>query len=155
MTKVNLDKIQAKGDGNIASVVGEAVLKNGALVALGEMYAAGKYENEREIFQAVAPADEAELLLVVAPEVKYDETADQLDIETPIGVPVRAYHLKRGDMFQVEQTLVTGGAKGAVLKGSATYGYEVGVGTEKTTFKVEAETVFGHDRRAMFLLRVL
>lgn len=155
MTKVNLDKIQAKGDGNIASVVGEVVLQNGALVALGEMYAEGAFVNEREIFQAVAPTAELELLLVAAPEVKYDESLDQLDYETPADTPVRAYHLKRGDLFQVEQALATGGAKGDILTGGADYGYVVAEGTEKTTFKVEAETVFGFDKRKMFLLRVL
>lgn len=151
MTKVNLDKIQAKGDGNIASVVGTAKLPNGALVSLGELK-----DGERELFVAEAPADDKEALLVAAPEVKYDESLDQLDFETPAGNPVRAYHLKKGDMFQVEQSLFGATpAKGDIVKGSATYGYETAVGTEATTFKVEALTVFGFDRRKMALLRVL
>lgn len=152
MTKLNLDKIQAKGNGNIVSVVADAtVLKNGALVALGDLL-----DGEREQFAAVAPTDDAELLLVSAPEVKYDESLNQLDFETKAGVPVRAYHLKKGDMFQVEQVLfAVTPVKGTVVTGNATHGYKVATGTEKTTFKVEALTKFGYDRRAMALLRVL
>lgn len=152
MAKVNLDKIQAKGDGNIVSVVSEdTVLPNGALVALGELK-----DGERELFEAVAPSDTEELLLVAAPEVKYDETSDQLDYETEAGVPVRAYHLKKGDLFQAEQALFDATpAKGDVVTGNATHGYKVAAGTEKTTFKVEALTKFGFDRRDMALLRVL
>lgn len=151
MTKVNLDKIQAKGDGNIVSVVGDAVLPNGVLVSLGELK-----DGERELFVAEAPADDKEALLVAAPEVKYDENADQLDFETKAGTPARAYFLKAGDMFQVEQTLFTATpAKGDVVKGNASYKYETAIGTEHTTFKVEALTVFGFDRRPMALLRVL
>lgn len=152
MAKVNLDKIQAKGDGNIVSVVSEAeVLQNGALVALGELL-----DGERELFDAVAPSADEELLLVAAPEVKYDETLDQLDYETEAGTPVRAYHLKKGDMFQVEIALFDEEpAKGDVVTGNATYGYKEAAGTEATTFKVEALTKFGFDRRDMALLRAL
>ncbi|MEK4025507.1 hypothetical protein [Sporosarcina sp. FSL W7-1283] len=151
MTKVNLDKIQAKGDGNIVSVVGDATLPNGAVVALGELL-----DGERELFKAVAPEAEAELLLVAAPEVKYDETQDQLDFETKAGTPVRAYHLKRGDMYQAEHSLFEATpTKGQVVTGNATYGYKEAVGTEVTKFKVEALTKFGYDRRDMALLRVL
>lgn len=150
MAKVNLDKIQAKGDGNIASVVSEdKVLPNGALVALGELL-----DGERELFEAVAPSDDEELLLVAAPEVKYDETLDQLDYETAAGVPVRAYHLKRGDMFQVEQSLFEATpAENDVVTGNADHGYKVGEGV--TNFKVVRLTKFGFDRRDMALLRVL
>lgn len=152
MTKVNLDKIQAKGDGSIASVVSEnKVLPNGALVALGELL-----DGERELFEAVDPADENELLLVAAPEVKYESNADHLDYETKAGVPARAYHLQRGDMFQVEQSLFeTAPEKGDVVTGNSDNGYKEATGDEKTTFKVEALTKFGYDRRDMALLRVL
>lgn len=152
MAKLNLDKIQAKGDGNIVSVVSETeVLQNGALVALGELL-----DGERELFDAVAPAAAEELLLVAAPEVKYDETADQLDFKTEAGNPVRAYHLKRGDMFQVEISLFDAApAKGATVTGSASHGYATAAGGEVTAFKVEALTKFGFDRRDMALLRVL
>lgn len=152
MAKLNLDKIQAKGNGNIVSVVSETtVLQNGALVALGELL-----DGERELFAVAVPAVDEELLLVAAPEVKYDETLDQLDYQTEAGVPVRAYHLKKGDMFQVEQSLFASTpAKGDVVTGNATHGYAVATGTEVTTFKVEALTKFGFDRRDMALLRVL
>lgn len=152
MTKVNLDKISAKGDGNLVSVVSEtAVLKNGAVVALGDLKT-----GERELFNAVAPAVASELLLVAAPEVTYGDDIGSLDFETPVGQPVRAYHLKRGDMFQVEQSLFTvTPVKNDVVTGNATYGYKVAAGTETTRFKVEALTKFGFDRRDMALLRVL
>lgn len=152
MTKLNLDKISAKGDGNLVSVVSETeVLKNGALVSLGDLK-----DGERELFDAVVPNDALELLLVAAPEVTYADDTNNLDFETPVGQPVRAYHLKRGDMFQVEQSLFTATpAKDDVVTGNATYGYKVAAGTEVTTFKVEALTKFGFDRRDMALLRVL
>lgn len=152
MTKLNLDKISAKGDGNLVSVVSEtAVLKNGALISLGDLRA-----GERELFDAVAPNDALELLLVAASEVTYGDDIGSLDFETPVGQPVRAYHLKRGDMFQVEQSLFTvTPVKDEVVTGNATFGYKVATGTEVTTFKVEALTKFGFDRRDMALLRVL
>lgn len=152
MTKLNLDKIQAKGNGNIVSAISEdTVLKNGALVSLGDLI-----DGERELFEAKAPVAEEELLLVAAPEVKYDEAADQLDYESPVNTPVRAYHLVKGDLFQVEQALFDATpAKGDVVTGNADHGYKVAAGTEKTTFKVEALTKFGFDRRDMALLRVL
>lgn len=152
MTKMNLDKISAKGDGNLVSVVTEtAVLPNGALISLGDLR-----DGERELFDAVAPDDALELLLVSAPEVTYGDNIGSLDFVTPAGQPVRAYHLKKGDMFQVEQSLFTATpAKDDVVTGNATYGYKVAAGTEVTTFKVEALTKFGYDRRDMALLRVL
>lgn len=149
MAKLNLDKVQATKVGNIESVVGTVDLPNGSLIALG-------VSKGRELMEAVAPADDKELLLVKAPEVKYDETQDQLDYTTKAGVPVTALHLTEGDKFQVEQALFTATpAVGDVVTGSATYGYEVASGTERTKFVVEALTKFGYDRRDMALLRVL
>ena len=150
MAKVNLDKIQAKGDGNIVSVVSEsATLPNGALVALGDLL-----DGERELFEAKAPSAEEELLLVAAPEVKYDETADQLDFETEAGHPVRAYHLKAGDIFQAELALFDATpSAGDVVTGNAEHGYTVGEG--KTQFKVERVGKYFFDRRDVAVLRVL
>lgn len=148
MAKVNLDKIQAKSNGNIETVVAATDLPNGSLVALGNRVG-------REAMEAVAPTNTAELLLVAAPEVQYDETKDQLDIVTPAGKEVRAYHLTEGDLFQAEQSLFAATpAKGDIVTGNATHGYAVNVDS-KTTFKVEELTKFGHDRRDMALLRVL
>lgn len=148
MTKVNLDKLQAKSNGNIETVIAGTELGNGALVALGE-------RKGREAMEAVAPSNTAELLLVAAPEVQYDETKDQLDTTTPAGKEVRAYHLTEGDLFQVEKALFDAPASvGDVVTGNADYGYTANVDS-RTTFKVDAETKFGHDRRDMYLLRVL
>lgn len=147
MTKVNLGKLQAKSNGNIESVVGAVALKNGTLVALGTAI-------DHEKVNAVAPTDTAELLLVAAPEVKYDETQDQLDIETSAGTPVRAFHLTEGDKFEVEVALfATAPEANDVVTGNATYGYKEAVGTEKTKFVVEALTT--RYNRAMARLRVL
>ena len=133
MAKVNLDKLQAVSNGNIESVISNSDLQNGALIALGD----------------------AELLLVAAPEVKYDESLDQLDITTKAGKAVRAYHLTVGDKFQVEQMLFDAvPAKGDVVTGNATYGYKADAGS-RTTFVVEELTKFGFDQRPMALLRVL
>lgn len=150
MTKANLDKLQAKSNGNIESVVAEVDLKNGALVALGEAN-----DTERELVAAVAPEAGKELLLVVAPEVKADESLDQLDITTPAGKAVRAYHLTEGDKFQVEVSLFAAApSKGDVVTGAANFGYEANVDA-RTTFEVERLTTFGFDKRPMALLRVL
>lgn len=150
MTKVILGKLQAKSNGNIESVVSTQALKNGALVALGDAI-------DHEKVNATAPAADKELLLVAAPEVKYDETLDQLDIETPAGTPVRAYHLTEGDKFEVEVALFAAApAVNDIVTGNATHGYAV-VGAEgaKTTFVVEALTTKFHDARPMARLRVL
>lgn len=148
MAKVNLDKLQAVSNGNIESVVGTGDLGNGALVALG-----AKVAGERELMNAVAPSDTEELLLVAAPEVKADESLDQLDITTKAGKPVRAYHLTVGDKFQAEQSLFAAvPAVGDVVTGNATYGYKVNT-AGRTTFEVEELTTFGG--RPMALLRVL
>ena len=150
MAKVNLDKLQATSNGNIESVISNTDLHNGALIALGEAVS-----GERELVNAVAPADDAELLLVAAPEVKYDESLDQLDIITKAGKAVRAYHLTVGDKFQAEQMLFDAvPAKGDIVTGNATFGYKANT-AGRTTFVVEALTKFGHDQRPMALLRVL
>lgn len=150
MTKANLDKLQAKSNGNIESVVAEVALDNGVLVALN-----GKKEGEREIMNAVAPEATKELLLVVAPEVKADESLDQLDFATKAGKPARAYHLTEGDKFQVEIALFDAApAVGDVVTGGADFKYVANTDS-RTTFEVEALTKFGFDQRPMALLRVL
>lgn len=150
MTKANLDKLQAKSNGNIESVVAEVELKNGALVALGAAIGA-----ERELVAAVAPDAAKELLLVVAPEVKADESLDQFDYTTPAGKAVRAYHLTEGDKFQVERSLFAAAPSvGDVVTGAANFGYEANTDA-RTTFEVERLTTFGFDKRPMALLRVL
>ena len=150
MTKVNLDKMQAKGNGNIVSVVSEdKVLPNGAVVALGELV-----DGERELFKATTPEEGQELLLVAAPEVKYNESEDQLDFETEAGHPVRAYHLYRGDIVTVELALFDATpSAGDVVTGNAEHGYTVGEG--KTQFKVERVGKYFFDRRDVAVLRVL
>lgn len=150
MAKINLDKLQAKSNGNIETVIGAVDLPNGALVALGAVV-----DGNREAVNAVSPADDKELLLVAAPEVKYDESLDQLDIVTKMNNPVRAFHLTVGDKFQVEQSLfVAPPGVGAIVTGNGDYQYVENV-SGRTTFEVEALTTFGHDARKMALLRVL
>lgn len=152
MAKINLDKIQAKGDGNIVSVVQDTTdLPNGSLVSLGNLL-----DGERELFEALAPEDDKELLLVAAPEVKYEERVDELDFTTEAGHPVRAYHLKRGDMFQVEVALFDATPEqGDTVTGSANFGYTQAGEDAITTFKVERLGKLFFDRRDMVLLRVL
>lgn len=150
MTKVNLDKLQAKSNGNIESVVAAAGMPNGSLVALGTPVA-----GERELMNAVAPAKDKELLLVAVTELNYDESLDQLDMYIAAGKPARAYHLTVGDKFQVERSLFAAAPTvGAVVTGNATFGYAVNVDS-RTTFVVEALTKFDYDQREMALLRVL
>ena len=150
MTKVNLDKLQAKSNGNIESVVASVEMKNGALIALGTQVA-----GERELLNVLAPAKDKELLLVAVPEVKYDESLDQLDMSIQAGKPMRAFHLTVGDKFQVERSLFAAAPKvGDIVTGNATYGYAVNVDS-RTTFIVEELTKFDYDQREMALLRVL
>ena len=150
MAKINLDKVHAADYGNIETVVAPADLPNGSLVALG-----GFAEGEREAVTGVAPAADAELLLVAAPEVKYNEI-DELDYTTPAGELVRAYHLTEGDLFQVETALFDATpAVGDIVTGSATHGYAAaGVdATDRTTFRVER--VGRYLMADMVLLRVV
>jgi len=150
MAKANLDKVSAKKHGNIETVVATVALPNGSLVALGDLVT-----GEREAFHAETPANGKELLLVVAPETKYDESLDQLDYTTPAGQAVRAYHLTEGDLFQVELSLfAVAPTKGDIVTGGAAHKYVANV-SGKTTLKVEKLTTFGYDRRPMALLRVL
>jgi hypothetical protein len=132
--KVNLDKINASAHGNIESVVADVALENGALISLGE-----RVDGERELMNAVAPAADAEVLLVAAPEMKYEENVDRLDMATPAGEPARAYHLVKGDIFRVEVELFDAEpAKGDIVTASADYGYTAtGADTAATRFQVE------------------
>src|SRR6185312_2280746 len=122
MTKVNLDKIQASGYGNIESVQSETVtLPNGVLISV-----AGLVTGEREIRVVEAPADDKELLLVATSEVQHNVDTDNLDFEAPIGYVARAFHLTAGDMVQVEQSLfVATPAVGDIVTGDANYKYKV------------------------------
>lgn len=153
MAKANLDKLQATTNGNIETVIAEVDLPNGSLISLGEAF-----DDNREAVKAIAPDTTKELLLVVHPEVDYnDRVLDELDHTTPAGKATRAYHLTVGDKFQVEQSLFAATpAKGDIVSGNAgNYGYTTAAGTEQTTFIVERLTKFGWDSRDMALLRVL
>lgn len=154
MAKANLDKLQATTNGNIESVMADVDLPNGSTVSLGDAIT----DRGGELVKAIAPDPTKEVLLVVHPEVKYNQQDrfDELDYTSPKGKATRAYHLTVGDKFQVERALVVGGAPAVndILVGdAATYGYAVGTG--QTTFLVERLTHFGYDKRPMVLLRVL
>jgi len=153
MAKANLDKVHASNYGNIETVIATVDLPNGSVVALGD-----DVDGNREAMHAVAPAADKELLLVVAPEVEYDNKVnwDEYDRVNKAEVPVRAYHLTQGDKFQVELALFdVEPAKNAIVTGAANYGYTAATGTEQTKFIVERLTRFGWDSRKMALLRVL
>jgi len=154
MAKANLDKLQATTNGNIESVIATVDLPNGSLISLGDASSVG-----REVVEAIAPDNAKELLLVVHPEVKYNQFDrwDELDYTSPAGKATRAYHLTVGDKFQVEQTLFEVAPNaGEIFSGNASnYGYATATGTEQTKFVVERLTTFGYDKRPMALLRVL
>lgn len=157
MAKANLDKVQASYNGNIETVVASVDLPNGSLVALGEAFGT-TFGQDREAMVAVAPSATEELLLVVAPEVEYDNKTnwDELDRINKKDLPVRAYHLVKGDKFQVELSLFDAApAQDDVVTGAPNYGYTAAAGAEITKFKVERLTKFGYDKRDMALLRVL
>ena len=116
---VRTDRMEGTGDRNslvsikyIVSTTPTAiengnVLKRGALI-----------DGEREIFEGSTPAATDALddvVLVVTPEVMYDERLKNLDdFINEAGKIARAYHLRKGDIFSVTKEALDGAASPAV-----------------------------------------
>lgn len=102
-----LEKIQAKYDGNIESVVATVDLDNGSIGVL-----AGVVTGERELKNLVAPATATlgtdEIVLVSSPEINYLPGTTLQDFYNVSGLPARAYHLVAGDIFTVADANITG-----------------------------------------------
>lgn len=112
---VRLDKVRSVYNGHIESMINESDdMENGMITHLGDLKS-----DEREIYEVKKPSssepntiDEEPVLLVAAPEVRYEEFSradaalEKFYIEE--GTPFRAYHLERGDIFSVSANMVDG-----------------------------------------------
>ena len=105
-----LDKVRSVYTGHIESVVNnDEVLQNGMVCMVGDLVT-----DERELRTAVKPITAKlstdPLVLVAAPEVRYEEylkSDNALELfATPAGTPARAYHLEKGDIFSVTEDMV-------------------------------------------------
>ena len=78
----------------------DTAIENGNVVKVGALIS-----GEREVKSATTPAATTkidEVVLVVAPEVMYDERKKNLDeYRNEVGQIVRGYHLHSGDIFSV------------------------------------------------------
>jgi len=90
-----LESVKYMGTGSTATAI-----DNGCVVKVD-----GHITGEREIMKGVTPAATStldEIVLVVAPEVMYDERKRNLDeFQVAAGKPFRGYHLHSGDVFSV------------------------------------------------------
>ena len=90
-----LESVKYMGAGSTATAIdnGNVVLLNGLM------------DGEREIMKGVTPAANsalADIVLIAAPEVPYDERIKNLDGYTnPAGKILRGYHLHSKDIFSV------------------------------------------------------
>jgi len=104
---VQLEKVQAKYDGNIESVVPSLDLDNGSIGVIS-----GVVTGERELKTLIAPATATlatdEIVLVASPEVNYLPGTTLQDFYNVSGLPARAYHLVAGDIFTVTDANITG-----------------------------------------------
>ena len=106
---VRLDKVRSVYSGHLESLVyDDGALQNG-YVAMYE----GLREGERELRDAIQPVTaklHRPVVLIAAPEVRYEEYIKELNalewFRTPAGYPVRAYHLEKGDIFSVSDTVM-------------------------------------------------
>lgn len=143
---VRLDKILSGANGNIESVhvyaddnanTDHAEFENGLLVTLG-----AQAEDGREVHQAFpTKASDAgdEVLIVVSPELQYDESAMLKDFRNAPGAIARAYRLSDGDVITITDNLLpdelsigdvlVAGEDGKLVPSS-------GAGDYKVTFKV-------------------
>jgi hypothetical protein len=109
---VNLDKLQATKSGNLESLKHSADVPNGSVAHVGTLVA-----GERDLFNLVVPAtatlQTTEVVLVASPEVLYLPGKSLEDFVNLAGIPMRAYHLDRGDIF----TISDDGIDGATVEG--------------------------------------
>jgi hypothetical protein len=106
--QILLDKVLATKVGPIYSVYHTADLENGSICGLGALKS-----GERELFAVSTPATATlgtmEIVIIASPEVMYNAATDDVrSFVITTGYPARAYSLKVGDIFTVNDSNITG-----------------------------------------------
>jgi hypothetical protein len=106
--QVLLDRVMATQVGPLYSVVHTADIENGQICGLGALST-----GERELYTLATPATASlgtmEIVLIASPEVMYNAATDDVRaFVIPTGYPARAYGLKPGDTFTVNDSNITG-----------------------------------------------
>lgn len=158
---VRRDKTLAGYNGNIESVVVTDATKaysNGVLITLHGLADLNKYGREvKEAHLATAEDADAEVLMVIHPELMYDEKKVLDDYENEADKVVRAYHFFEGDIVTLTADLLPADvAVGQILVAGANGGFAVaGEGTYKVTFEVIEDAGYElTDRQKAFALAV-
>lgn len=104
---VNLDKLQAKKNGNLESLQHTVDVPNGYVAHLGTLVA-----GTRNVFNVVVPTTASiantEVVLIASPEFTYLPGKSLEDFINPTGLNMRAYHLHAGDVFTVSDDTIDG-----------------------------------------------
>jgi hypothetical protein len=104
---VNLDKLQAKKNGNLESLKHTADVPNGYVAHVGTLV-----EGTRDVFNVVVPTTASiantEVVLIASPEVQYLPGKSLEDFVNLTGNIMRGYHLHAGDMFTVSDDAIDG-----------------------------------------------
>lgn len=167
MAIVQLEKVAAKYNGNLESVVFETDVTNGIVLHLG-----GLVPGQRELHQARIPDDESiqkdPLLLHASPEVMYDPRKSSLkDFVLEKGKAGRCYYLSPGDVIALTEDLFTSTPKvgeyvvpapGSNKLAPSADGMATISGGDKVEprfrAKVIEETVLGFDSDKAFVIKV-
>lgn len=104
---VNLDKIQAKKNGNLESLKHTADLPNGSVVHVGDLVV-----GTRDVYNVIVPTTASiaatEVILVASPEFSYLPGKSLEDFVNVTGNIMRAYHLTEGDIFTISDDGIDG-----------------------------------------------
>jgi hypothetical protein len=104
---VNLDKLQAKKNGNLESLQYTSDVPNGYVAHVGSLVS-----GTRNVFNAVLPTTASiantEVVLIASPEYNYLPGKSLEDFINPAGLNMRAYHLHAGDIFTVSDDAIDG-----------------------------------------------
>lgn len=104
---INLDKIQAKKNGNLESLKHTADVAQGSVAHVGALVT-----GSRDVHELVTPATATittdEVVLIASPEYSYLPGKSLEDFVNVTGTPMRAYHLTEGDVFTLSDDGIDG-----------------------------------------------
>jgi hypothetical protein len=104
---VNLDKIQAKKNGNLESLQHVADVPQGSVAHVGTLVA-----GTRDVFNVVVPTTASittdEVVLIASPEYNYLPGKSLEDFVNVTGLNMRGYHLTEGDTFTISDDGIDG-----------------------------------------------
>lgn len=104
---VNLDKLQAKKNGNLESLQHTVDVPNGSVAHVGTLVS-----GTRNVFNVVVPATatigNTEVVLIASPEYNYLPGKSLEDFVNVTGTNMRAYHLHAGDIFTISDDGIDG-----------------------------------------------